>query len=250
MSTKHIALAAAGVVAITFGSVGPASAAGLSTPAVVLAGEVDQELAENLQFMREEERLAHELYTLLAEQYPEAGVFANIARSEARHMAAVGRQLDRYDLADLGADLAPGDYAFDALDELYDTWSEDGLVSLDLAIQVGIDLETADIADLERILGLDSSDPAERTLSALLAGSESHLAAFTSAMENDGVCTECDGDQSQKALAKREAWANGWQGDQRRAQDDPGMDAPRPGGHRGPDFRSGTPRYDGGEATS
>lgn len=226
----------AAVLAVSgLGFVGPAGA----------AVEVDPGLAEHLEFMAEEERLAHELYTLLAAEYPESSIFRNIARSEQRHMEAVARQLDRYGLADPGAGLEPGDYAFAELDGLYGTWSAAGRESLDAALQVGIDLEAADIADLESALGDPATAPAERVFSALLTGSEHHLAAFTSAKENGGECTECE--SAPKMLAKRDA-RGPVQGEMRQGRFH--------GNGRGdgwppdPDrYSKGTPRYPGGEPT-
>lgn len=227
-------IATAGVIAVAgLGFVGPAGA----------AVEVDPDLAGNLEFMVEEERLAHELYTLFANEYPEASIFASIARSEERHMEAVARQLDLRGLDDPGEGLEPGDYAVDELDELYATWSVQGLEGVEAALQVGIDLEKADIADLEEALGDPSTQPVERVLSALLAGSRHHLRAFTTALEGD--CSDCLGEPGQKAAAKREAWGGGWQGDQRRGHGNGRGDAPAD-----PDrYQKGTPRYPAGEPT-
>lgn len=227
-------IATAGVIAVAgLGFVGPAGA----------AVEVDPDLAGHLEFMVEEERLAHELYTLFANEYPEASIFASIARSEERHMEAVARQLDLRGLDDPGEGLEPGDYAVDELDELYATWSAQGLEGVEAALQVGIDLEEADIADLEEALGDPSTQPVERVFSALLAGSRHHLQAFTSALE-DG-CSDCLGEPGQKVTAKREAWGRGWQGDQRRGHGNGRGDAPAD-----PDrYQKGTPRYPAGEPT-
>ena len=158
--------------------------AGLGLAAPAGAAEADPGLVHHLEFMVEEERLAHDLYTLFAEQYPDARIFERIAASEQQHTAAVARQLDVRGLDNPGESLGAGDYAFDELDALYATWSAQGLESLEAALQVGVDLETADIADLEAALADPSTAPVERVFSALLAGSENHLAAFSSAVEN------------------------------------------------------------------
>lgn len=183
MSTRRI---------VTSAAVGALALAGFAVPAsaAVLGAAVDDELADTLAFMREEERLAHDVYTLFAEKYPEATVFGTIATSEQRHADAVLRQLDRNGLEDPSEGLEPGDYAFADLDEMYAALVAQG-TSLEGALQAGIAIEEEDIADLERILADDSSDPVSRVYEALLAGSGNHLAAFTSALENGGVCTAC-----------------------------------------------------------
>lgn len=229
-------IATAGVMAIAgLGFVGPVGA----------AVEVDPDLAEHLEFMVEEERLAHELYTLFAQEYPEASIFASIARSEARHMDAVARQLDLRGLGDPGEGRTPGDYATDELDELYDSWSEEGLVNLEAALQVGIDLEEADIADLEAALDDPATAPVERVFTALLRGSEHHLAAFTSALEDGGDCAGCTGEPNAKAMAKRAGGAgNPWEGN--RGHGNGRGDGWPPDADR---YQKGTPRYPAEEPT-
>ena len=54
---------------------------------------------EALQFMREEEKLARDVYLRLHQQW-NMQVFANIAKSEQRHMDAMKCLLDKYELAD------------------------------------------------------------------------------------------------------------------------------------------------------
>lgn len=190
-TTRLIASAAAGAAALTaFGAV-MVYAADDPAPAT----QADPQLAADLQFMQEEERLSGDLYKLFAERYPQATVFANIARSEDRHAASVARQAENFSVADLGAGLEPGDYAFDELDELYATLAGQG-ETLQGAIKAGIAVEEEDIANLEDALARPSSEPVARTFAALLAASENHLQAFNTALENDGVC-DCAGEGSQ-----------------------------------------------------
>ena len=207
-TTRFIASAAAGVVALTaFGTVTMAYAADGPVPTAITVTATDPQLAKDLQFMREEERLAGDLYQLFAERYPEATVFANIAKSEDQHFTAVGRQLDNFSIDDPSAGLEPGDYAFAELDELYATLAAQG-ETLDGAIKAGIAVEEEDIADLEAALARDSSDPVERTFTALLAGSENHLTAFTTALENGGVC-DCTGEETQNRQGTNDRQGNG-----------------------------------------
>ncbi|NLI19088.1 MAG: DUF2202 domain-containing protein [Actinomycetales bacterium] len=200
-TTRIIASTAAGVLTLTaFGTVAMASTSGPAVTAVAVSA-TDPQLTEDLQFMREEERLARDLYLLFAERYPEANVFANIARSEDRHHTAVGRQLENFGISDPSAGLAAGDYAFVELDELYTTLAAQG-ETLEGAIKAGIAVEEEDIADLKAALERESSDPVERTFAALLAGSENHLQAFTTALENGGDC-ECTGSQNRQGADDR-----------------------------------------------
>ena len=61
--------------------------------------EISQSEIQSLQWMREEEMLAHDVYLSLSEQFS-VPVFANIARSEMRHTTAVAGLLERYGLED------------------------------------------------------------------------------------------------------------------------------------------------------
>lgn len=55
--------------------------------------------AEVLTFMREEEKLARDVYLLMYETY-DAEIFDNIAASEQKHMDTMLKKLDKYNLPD------------------------------------------------------------------------------------------------------------------------------------------------------
>ena len=54
---------------------------------------------DDLVYMREEEKLAHDVYVTLYEQW-DFPVFSNIASSESQHMDSIAVLLDRYGVAD------------------------------------------------------------------------------------------------------------------------------------------------------
>ena len=70
------------------GGQGPATTHPASDPSKPLTAAD----AAGLQYMREEEKLARDVYTLLGDRY-DVRVFDNIARAESRHMAAIKRLL-------------------------------------------------------------------------------------------------------------------------------------------------------------
>ncbi|MPM76674.1 hypothetical protein SDC9_123673 [bioreactor metagenome] len=164
-----------------------AGTAALSLGLVPLAAADPGTLSENesaeLSFMREEERLARDLYQAFADKYDGARPFSMIVKAEQKHHDAVGTLMTRYDVADSSAGLPAGDYAFDALDELYQTWYAQGSASIEAAYQVGVDLETRDIADLKEAIAAATQDDVKATLERLLSGSENHLAAFEKAVD-------------------------------------------------------------------
>ena len=164
------------------------------SPTPVASASVDAALAKELSYMREEERLARDLYLAIAELYPDnATAFTRIATSEQRHFESVGLLLTRYGIDDPAADAKAGTYADDGLTKLYADLLAKAKGSLTDAYGVGVTVEKTDIADLEEILDT-SGLPADvkQVLSNLLAGSENHLATFT-ALAEGGTVGNADG---------------------------------------------------------
>ena len=96
--------------------------------------------------------MAHDLYQLFSDRYDGARPFSMIVRSETQHTAAVRNLLATYGIADPTTTLPAGTYATPAIQALYDQLKAAGLVSVDAAERVGVDLETRDIADLKAAL--------------------------------------------------------------------------------------------------
>ena len=164
-----------------------AGTAALSLGLVPLAaadpGTLSEAESAELSFMREEERLARDLYQAFSDQYDGARPFSMIVKAEQKHHDTMGSLLTQYGVTDSSAGLPAGDYAFDALDELYNTWYAQGSASIEAAYQVGVDLETRDIADLKEALAAATQDDVKAALERLLSGSENHLAAFERAVD-------------------------------------------------------------------
>ena len=79
--------------------------------------------------MREEEKLAHDVYSTLYDQW-QLQVFDNISSSELTHTDAVLTLLDRYDLTDPAAGNAVGEFTNADLQSLYTSLVERGSSSL------------------------------------------------------------------------------------------------------------------------
>lgn len=149
---------------------GQASAVQLGT------GELSDAEHDTLLMMADEERMARDLYTALGEKYPDANQFENIAASEQRHYDATLRLLEAYGL-DKPSE-TPGEYENDEVQKLYDDWLAEGSQSVEDAYRVGVELETLDIADLEKAIEESDNTDLDQVYGHLLAGSENHLAAF------------------------------------------------------------------------
>ena len=120
-----------------------------------------------LAYMREEERLARDVYRELGEQYP-VRAFTRIAASEARHTAPVDRLLDRYGVADPADPDVSGVYQNPELQDLYAGLLDRGDDSLVAALKVGIAIEELDIADLKAHMAETKNADLDRVYANLL----------------------------------------------------------------------------------
>ena len=171
LSSLAISVAAAGNGSVNRNVV-PIQASGLS-----------EEEVNWLLFMREEEKLARDVYLELYDIW-QSPVFQNIAASEQRHMDSVENLLDRYGLDDpVNNEEIRGDFVNGELDEMYQALIEKGSLSLVDAYEVGVLIEKTDIADLEKALNVTVRTDLERVYTNLLRGSNNHLAAFNSHIE-------------------------------------------------------------------
>ncbi len=137
----------------------------------------DDEIA-SLVYMREEEKLAHDVYLTLYDLYG-LPIFKNIARSEQTHTEAVKQLLDVFDIPD-PADTSPaGVFVDPELQNLYDELIQTGSQSLGDALRVGAVIEEIDILDLEENLDFAENENIRNVFINLIRGSENHLRAFT-----------------------------------------------------------------------
>ena len=146
------------------------------------AAELTAAEAEGLIYMREEEKLARDVYLALYEQWG-MPVFQNIAGSEQAHMDSVLMLLDQYELADPAAGKGAGEFTNPLFQSLYEQLAAQGGLSQADALKVGATIEELDIVDLEERLAQTGNEYILRVYTNLLAGSENHLRAFVSNLE-------------------------------------------------------------------
>jgi hypothetical protein len=131
-----------------------------------------------LLFMREEEKLAHDVYVTLFAKW-ELPVFQNISQSEQTHTDSVKALLDRYGLDD-PASSQVGVFTNPDLQALYTDLVARGSQSLAEALKVGGAIEEIDILDLrERLAQTDNAD-IQQVFTNLESASNNHLRAFAS----------------------------------------------------------------------
>lgn len=143
---------------------------------------------ETLAFMREEEKLAHDVYLQLDARWKGVTrVFGNIARSELTHTEAIRQLLLRYALPDPTASLSAGRYQDARLQALYTQLLATGQLSLVDALKVGAAIEEIDIIDLNQaLLTVDNQDIVQ-VYQNLRKGSRNHLRSFVGTLANQGV---------------------------------------------------------------
>ncbi len=101
---------------------------------ITIGGLSDAE-KEGLIFMREEEKLARDVYLHFSDKYG-VRIFSNIAKSEGVHMATLKMLLDKYNLEDPILDDAVGAFQNEKLAGLYTQLTEAGDVSLVEALKM------------------------------------------------------------------------------------------------------------------
>jgi len=139
---------------------------------------------EGLMKMREEEKLAQDVYTTLYGIYGHI-VFSNIAKSESAHTSAVLHLINGYGLED-PALTGIGQFSNPLFADLYVQLTDKGSGNLVKALKIGAFIEEYDIADLRRLLEETQNTDVQRVYGHLLGGSENHIRAFTNALTQQG----------------------------------------------------------------
>ena len=147
------------------------------SPAAAATSPLSADEIAGLKFMREEEKLAHDVYATFYQQYG-LSIFNTIASSEATHMAAIKTLLDRYGIADPAAGKAVGVFADASLQALYNQLVAQGRQSLSAALKVGGAIEEIDILDLKERLATTTHSDIQQVYTSLLNASYNHLRAF------------------------------------------------------------------------
>ncbi|MEZ4664795.1 MAG: DUF2202 domain-containing protein [Caldilineaceae bacterium] len=149
--------------------------------APIAAGALSSAEADGLIFMREEEKLAHDVYVTLGAQW-DLPIFNNISASETTHTDAVKTLLDRYGLDDPAVGKDVGVFENATLQALYTDLVAQGSQSLTAALIVGATIEDLDIVDLQTRIAQTERPDIQLVYENLMKGSRNHLRAFTSTL--------------------------------------------------------------------
>jgi len=169
--SKIIAILVVGAISITFNSCSKAK-------------KLSEEEKNDLRYLREEEKLARDVYLYAYSLYGE-DVFSNIASSEQKHMDKVLRLLNDYQIND-PASATVGVFNNAELQNLYNVLASQCDSSLKDALIVGATIEDVDIFDIDEFFSHTSQKDIIDTYEKLNCGSENHMRAFTGKLEDMG----------------------------------------------------------------
>lgn len=143
----------------------------------------------SLKHIREEEKLARDVYKKMYSKWG-ANIFNNISSSEQTHMDAVLVLLNKYQIPDPVANNAPGVFADQNLQALYNELVAFGNTSVLNAYKTGATIEDMDIYDIqEDLLYVDNQD-IKLVYESLSKGSRNHLRNFYKfVLSNGGTYT-------------------------------------------------------------
>lgn len=139
----------------------------------------------SLSFMREEEKLARDVYITLYNKWG-INIFTNISNSEQTHMDAIRMLLNKYSLTDPVGSSAVGVFSNATLQNLYTQLVAQGNVSVLDAYKVGATIEDLDIFDLKNALLNNDNQDIKLVYDMLAKGSRNHLRSFYKNILNIG----------------------------------------------------------------
>ncbi len=147
--------------------------------------DLDQAETAAIVFLKEEEKLARDVYLTLSLEYGTA-IFTNIARSEDHHMGLVDHLIIRYGLEDPAEGNPIGVFTNPEIGTLFTSLVAQGQQSLLDALVVGATIEDMDLADLYVMIGATDNLDIALIAQNLAAGSRNHLRAFVKVLGLNG----------------------------------------------------------------
>jgi hypothetical protein len=145
---------------------------------------ISQTERDGLVLMREEEKLAGDVYAYFYTKYG-LRPFTNINKSEVQHSGAVLRLLTYFGIPDPALTQA-GKFSNPDIQGLYNKLTADGSTA-ENALAVGAFIEEYDIADLRKLIAETQNADIKMVYTNLLNGSYNHIKAFTRVLAGRGV---------------------------------------------------------------
>ncbi len=155
----------------------PGSSATLIVQSADETSELDDTEIHHLLFIREEEKMARDVYRVLYEKWGNP-IFANIVESEQAHMDAMANLLAFYGIDDPVLSDETGAFTDDDIAVLYSwliAWGSESEVD---ALLVGAYIEEYDIFDIWKAYDETDEERIQKVYQNLYEGSYNHLHAF------------------------------------------------------------------------
>ena len=143
----------------------------------------------SLLHMREEEKLARDVYDYLYEIWG-MRIFNNISSAEQSHMSSLATILQKYNIPDPVLNDDRGSFSDEGMKELYTKLTAMGSNSLADALLVGATIEDLDIFDLQNALLKTDNMDILFIFGNLKKGSENHIRAFTNQLKSFNITYE------------------------------------------------------------
>ncbi len=138
---------------------------------------------DDLKFLREEEKLARDVYLFSYDKYTQ-DIFNNISQSEQQHMDSILTLLNRYNIDD-PASTERGVFINQTLQNLYNDLIIQSDVSLLEALKVGATIEDLDINDIDDFEDRTDKTDILNTYDKLKCGSRNHMRNYYQQLIND-----------------------------------------------------------------
>ena len=158
--------------------------ANLKSALIETSDLTETELASLLK-MKEEEKLARDVYTVLAQKWG-SQIFTNISKAENNHLNAIVLLLSNYGSTETAIGEA-GVFADAAVRTLYNDLVAKASASIEEAYKTGALIEDMDIKDLTAALGTTSNENVILVFENLEKGSRNHLRAFNRQLTTLGI---------------------------------------------------------------
>jgi hypothetical protein len=158
--------------------------ANLKSALVITAPLSESELA-SLFKMKEEERLARDVYSVLYMKWGNQ-IFSNISAAENNHLNAIVLLLTSYGVTDTSTGKA-GVFSDAAVQSLYNDLIAKATVSIEEAYKAGTLIEEMDIKDLSESLSNTTNENVILVFENLMKGSRNHLRAFNRQLTTLGI---------------------------------------------------------------
>ena len=140
---------------------------------------------DDLNFLREEEKLARDVYLFSYNKY-QSEIFNSISQSEQKHMDSVLKLMNKYGIPDSAA-TEIGVFNNSNLQSLYIALTTQSDISVIEALKVGATIEDLDINDIDDFIINTTKSDLLKVYDNLTCGSKNHIRSYTSQLTINGL---------------------------------------------------------------